>query len=255
MLIPRCSPARSSPGRTIQEDKIMSKQTYSVTLTLKPRAEVAREVAQAILMRANPHGQALIDEKLERAGINAESLAKYFVQVGQVVAEFWNYDWDKTMTPTLRSHEVRGLFLPLLMSVVYSQVGNIEVGNYRYLIKASTDVNVEKEFIIEFSAKLESMRQYIFGDVKQIGNYAAKPSDTVMLTILSAVSSDGREAEALVRDGVNVDDDLAGLAVLAGVTLVNEAYKILYTGEINVGFRRLIGTIKEKTSTSVASSD
>lgn len=215
-----------------------------IELTLKTNSNVAGEVAHAVLARSNPHASNLVEEKLAKAGIDENSLAKYFEQVSYVVAEFWNAQYDRTFVPTLKSHEVRGLYLPLIYSVIFASVGNIHVGNYEYRIKAVNDATVDKDWILGFSAKLEDLRDYILGDVNQIGNYNATPQTTVMMALMA--ESDVRSARISIRDGVTPDRDLAGLAALIGLTLVNEAYEILYTGVDEVNFRDLVGTIVQK---------
>jgi hypothetical protein len=220
----------------------------NVYVTLKNDDRVATEISEAILMRANPHASQLVEDRLEKAGITVENLSKYVEQVSQIVCEFWQADYDKMFKPTLRSHEVRNLYLPLIMSVVYSQVGNISIGQYTYRLKASTDVKVEKEWVLTFSATLENNRDIILGDVGQIGNYAAQPQTQVMLSILGEMASDGRTAEMLVRDGTNVDEALAGLSALAGLALVDETYRILYTGVFEANFRQVIRTLVQTNS-------
>lgn len=229
----------------------MVQKTKVVELTLKINSNVAREVAHAVLMRSNPHASQLIEDKLSSLNINEETLTEYFEQVGYVVAEFWNAGWDSTFKPVLKSHEVRGLYLPLLYSVIFASVGNLRVGNYEYRIKAVDGATVDKVKILEYSAKLESVREYIVGNVNQIGNYAATPQSTVMISLLGEATS--RTGELLVRDGATVDRDLAGIATLIGLSLVNEAYEILYTGVDEVNFRDLVGTVVQKQQ-SVTSS-
>jgi hypothetical protein len=221
-------------------------KNYKVVLTLNVNENVAKEAAQTVLMRANPHGQSLIDEILNKAGITEDALNRYFCQLGLVVSEFWNAGWDPAFKPTLRSHEVRNLYLPVLYSVIFSSLGNLKVGNYEYLLQASTSEGqkVDKKWLFDFSATLEQYRQYIRGDVGQIGNYGAKPQTSVMLSIVGEASA--RDAELLTRDGVTPDRDLAGIAVLAGLSLVETAYNILYTGVEQVNFRQLMGTVVER---------
>jgi hypothetical protein len=222
-------------------------QIKRVSLTLKTEKPVAQEAAQAVLNRSNPHASLLVESKLESAGVNTESLMKYFTQIGAVVAEFWNAGHDPNFKPTLKSHEVRNLYLPIIYGVIFASVGNVRVGNYEYQIVANNqEVKVERDWLIDFSAKLESLREYILGNVGQIGNYNAIPQTTVMLALLGQVAVDGRSALMHVRDGVTYDHDLAGLATLVGLTLVNQAYDILYTGVDEVNFRELIGTIVHK---------
>lgn len=218
-------------------------KTKVVRLTLKTNANVAREVSHEVLARSNPHASSLIENKLDDLGINEDSLSKYFTMLGDVVAEFWQAQYDLNFKPTLKSHEVRSLYLPLIMSVIFASVGNLKTGNYEYRIEAS-EANVDREWILEYSAKLESVREYIIGSVNQIGNYQATPQTTVMLAILGEVTD--RDANIYIRDGVTADRDLAGISALVGLSLVESAYDILYTGVDQVNFRDLIGTVVQK---------
>lgn len=222
-------------------------QIKRVYLTLKTEKSIAQEAAQAVLNRSNPHASLLVESKLESAGVDTESMTKYFTQISAVVAEFWNVKHDPNFKPALKSHEVRNLYLPIIFGVIFASVGNVTFGNYEYqIIVDDQRVKVERDWLFEFSAKLESLREYILGNVGQIGNYNAIPQTTVMLALLGQVAVDGRSALMYVRDGVTYDHDLAGLATLVGLTLVNQAYDIMYTGVDEVNFRELIGTIVHK---------
>jgi hypothetical protein len=215
-------------------------------LTLKTNKETAAVVSQAIIQRANPHYQTLIEDRLNKNGITAENMAKYFQQVAMVVADFWHAGWDLSHRPVLKSHEVRGLYLPTIMGVIFSSIGNLKFGSYEYLLVAQSSKEIEKNWLFEFSATLEANRDIVKGNVGQIGNYAAQPQQPVMLSVLGEIASDNRSAEMLVRDGVNVDNALAGLSVLAGLSLIEEAYTILYTGVEEVNFREVTETIVDK---------
>lgn len=223
-------------------------QSIKVKLTLNVNKNVAKEAAYAVMMRANPHDSQLVESKLEELNINEETLTKYFTQLSLVVTEFWNAQHDISFSPTLKPHEVRGLYLPLIYSVIFASVGNCKVGNYEYLLVATRDElhTVEKDWLIKFSADLESVRQYIKGNVGQIGNRGAQPQTPVMLSLLGSVSEDKRNAELKIRDGQTFDRDLAGLATLVGLSLVDSAYSILYTGIEEVNFRELMGTIIQR---------
>lgn len=221
-------------------------KSYQVVLQLKNSEEAAREVAYEVLRRANSHGLVLIDEKLEKANITHETMTKYFQQLVLVVAEFWNASRDFTYKPTLPKHVVRSLYLPTLYAVILSSVGNTKVGNYEYVIKAMDETTVDKEFIIQMSAKLEELRMYVSGNIGQIGNDKAEPQTSVMLAILGEVI--GGNASLLIKDGVSYDAQLAGFAALTGVALVQSSDENLYTQEEMVNFRELVMTVKESKS-------
>jgi hypothetical protein len=224
----------------------MVQRSYVVSLRLKTSEFAAREVAEAVWFRANPHHSQLVQERLEKAGITVKVLQKYFVELVKAVAEFWNSNYDLDFQTVLKPHELRGMYLPLIYSVVLSSIGNITKGNYEYRIKAMADEKPDREFLIKTSATLESLRDIIKGDVAQIGNRAAQPQEATMLCILADVAEDGRTAEMLIRDGATVDKDLAGLGMLAGVSLVESAYSIMYTGVEEVNFRQLTDTLVDK---------
>ena len=221
-------------------------KSIKVELQLKNSETAAREVAYEVLRRANSHGSPLIDKKLEEAGINLDSMTKYFEQLVLVVAEFWNASRDFTYKPVLAKHVVRSLYLPTLYAVILSSVGNTKVGNYEYVIKAMDDRTVDKEFVIQMSAKLEEMRMYVSGNIGQIGNDKAEPQTSVMLAILGEVI--GGNATLLIKDGVSYDAQLAGFAALTGVALVQSSQECLYTQEEMVNFRELVMTVKESKS-------
>jgi len=221
-------------------------KVFKVMLTLKTNKETAAVVSQAIIQRANPHYQTLIEDRLNKNGITTENMAKYFQQVAMVVADFWHAGWDLSHKPVLKSHEVRGLYLPTIMGVIFSSIGNLKLGSYEYLLVAQSSKEIEKNWLFEFSATLEANRDIVKGNVGQIGNYAAQPQQPVMLSVLGEIASDNRSAEMLIRDGVNVDNALAGLSVLAGLSLIEEAYTILYTGVEEVNFREVTETIVDK---------
>lgn len=216
-----------------------------VPLQLKCNELVAREISEEILNRANPHFSPLIEEKLRIAEIDIETMTKYIMQMICAVGEFWNEVHDVRYKATLRPHELRGMYCPLILAVILASVGNFDFGNYSYVLMANQEGIVDKEFLFQFSAKLESLRHIIKGDVGQVGNRNAKPMVSTMLSIMSTLSADNRQAEINIRDGVSYDPALSGLAALVGLSLVQEAYSILYTGVEAVNFRQLLGTIKQ----------
>jgi hypothetical protein len=221
--------------------------TIKVPVTLKNDDRIAREVAENVLMRSNPHDSELIAKTLESKGITVESLTKYYQQIAAVVCEFWTSQHDVSFKPTLKPHEMRGLYLPLVFATIFASVGNLKIGNYEFLLYPIGDAYpVDREFIFEMSSNLESMRHYVKGDIGQIGNRAAVPMTTTMSAILLEVSDDGRNGTLGIKDGSTLDSAAAGLAALAGVSLVNESYSILYTGLDQVNFREVTETIVDK---------
>jgi hypothetical protein len=222
-------------------------QIFKVEVYVDPRKEVGAEAAYEVLARANPHASELVERKLENAGVNVESMIEYFQQIGYAVAEFWHNTDDPRFQTVLKPFELRQLYLPLIYGVIFASVGNFDHGNYRYVLRAKPDNRVDKEWLLDFSAKLESLREYIKGDIGQVGNRNAKPQVSTMLTVMGQISEANRTAEMRIRDGVSYDEALSGLAVLAGLTLVEEAYRILYTGVQEVNFRSLLGTIRESS--------
>ena len=224
----------------------MIQKTKVVALTLKNNPEIAMEVAQAVWFRCNPHQSSLIAKRLDEAGITPENLAKYYIEINKAVAEFWHNTHQSTKKTVLAPHELRGLYLPLMYGIIFASVGNITVGNYEYFIQALDNELPDKEFLLSFSTILENNRDIVRGDLGQIGNRGAQPQTAVMTCLIGEVAPDGRSAEMLVRDGQTVDKDLAGLAVLVGVSLVEEAYSILYSGVEEVNFRQLTDTLVDK---------
>ena len=226
----------------------MLTKTNRVLLTLKTEEVTANEVAYEVMKRANPHDSELVERKLEESGITLEAMSKYFTQLGYVVCEFWESNWNSNISTVMKPHELRSLYLPLLYSVIFSSVGNIKVGNYEYVLKSDDKVGelIDKDFLIDFSAKLEALRMYILGSTGQIGNRSALPQTSVMMAICTEVL--GANARIEIRDGQKVDDGLSGIAALVGLALVEESNKMLYTGVEEVNFRELVGTIKQSSS-------
>lgn len=222
-------------------------QRKRVYLVLETKPEVARELAETVLFRANPHGSSFIDETLTATGITVSELMKYFSELAKAVAEFWENCDNMSKPLTLKPHEIRNLYLPLMYAVVFASIGNVSVGNYDYVIVSRPDDAPDRKFLIEFSAKLETVRHYIHGATGQIGNRSAQPQIPTMLTIFCRMDEAGRNAEIAVRDGANVDDALAGYAALVGLSLKEEANAILYTGINSVNFRELAATVVEKS--------
>lgn len=216
-----------------------------VCVTLKTNTMVASEVAYDTYYRANPHDSQLVETKLEAAGVNVENLTKYFEQLALVVCDFWKSNWKLGYKSKLAPHEIRGLYLPLVYSVIFASVGNIRTGHYEYVFEIDDErvKNIEKDWLIDFSAKLESVRHYVLGGTAQIGNRNAIPQTSVMMAIVSEIND--TEAEILIKDGAEQDISLAGYSALVGLSLVEEAHRILYTGVENVNFRQLIGTVEE----------
>ena len=224
----------------------MIQKTKVVELTLKNNPEIAVEVATAVWFRCNPHQSTLIAMRLEEAGITPENLAKYFVEINKAVAEFWHNNHDSKKKTVLAPHELRGLYLPLMYGVIFASVGNITIGNYEYQITALDNELPDKDFLISFSTVLENNRDIVRGDIGQIGNRSAQPQTGVMTCLIGEIAPDGRSAEMLIRDGQQVDKDLAGLSVLVGVSLIEEANTILYSGVEEVNFRQLTDTLVDK---------
>ena len=222
-------------------------RNHKVVVYVDPRKEIGDEVAYEVLERANPHGEMLIHQRLEDAGINVEVLSKYFTEVAKAVAYFWANCDDPAKDLPLKPHELRGLYMPLIYGVILASIGNLDYGNYRYVLSPNPKATVDKKFILDTSAKLESLRCYIKGDTGQVGNRSAKPQVSTMLAIMGQIDCEGHSAEMFVRDGATYDPDLAGFAVLCGLTLVESAYNILYTGVEMVNFRKLVCTIKESS--------
>lgn len=231
-------------------------KTRIIYLNLVTNEFAAREVAEATYLRANPHQSDLVQRRLdgtikgddpkviEENAITVEKLIRYFTEISKAVAEFWESNYNPKVELTLKPHELRGLFLPLIYSVVFASVGNMQLGNYEYRIKARASERPDRKFLLEFSALLEANRDIIKGEIGQIGNRAAKPQSAVMLCVMSV--ADERTAEYLIRDGVNVDPALAGLATLVGLSLQEEAMSILYTGVQEANFRQLTDTLVDK---------
>lgn len=231
------------------------RRSVRVMLSLKCNKNVAREVAEAVLMRCNPHDSQLVANRLVEAGVTVENLIKYYEELTKVVAEFWNAQWDYSFQMQVKPYEMRNLYLPLLYGVIFASVGNIKVGSYEYLIQADplkrknggeSEGKIDRDWLLKFSADLESVREYVTGDIGQVGNTSAQPQSAVMMSLLGQVSDDGRVAEMYIRDGQEVDKDLAGLSTLVGLSLVEEANSILYTGIEEVSFRQLLRTIVQR---------
>lgn len=216
-----------------------------VELQLKNNDIISREVAYEVLNRANCHDSELVERKLTELGINLESMTRYFSELQLAVAEFWDNADDMSRPLTLKPHELRGLYVPLIMAVILSSVGNAQIGNYYYVLKAIEAKKPDKQFLFEYSTKLEQVRSYITGEIGQLGNRHAEVQTSVMLSILGETSR--VTAEVMTRDGASYDPALSGLAALIGLSVVEEATKTyLYSGVNEVNFRELLKTVKER---------
>lgn len=231
----------------------MIQRTIKVPLTLRVEETVALEVATAVYYRCNPHHDRYIAETLEKAGITIAEMQRYFIQLSYITAEFWHNCDDMSIELTLKPHEIRNLYLPIMYAVVFASVGNTKIGNYEYVLRQvpgmdGTAAKIDRDWVIQFSSKLEELRHIVKGDIGQIGNRSAQAQNPVMMSIFTTLSEDKRAGFMSIRDGAQVDEALAGLAALLGLSLVENAMNILYTGVTEVNFRELMDTIVEKGS-------
>lgn len=224
----------------------MTTKTKRVYLVMNTKPEVAREIAHEVIVRSNPHDSSLVAKKLEEAGITEEVLVRYFTELQKAVAQFWHNQHNMTTTTKLKPHELRQMYLPLLYSVIFASVGNMKVGNYEYYLITREDDIPDREFLIETSSTLESLREYVRGGIGQIGVRNVTPQSSTMLTILTEIDPNMKTASIAIRDGASVDNMLSGYAALVGLSLVDEANMILYTGEDEANFRELVGSITQR---------
>lgn len=210
----------------------MAYKMVSVPVTLKMQEDVAAIVARAELQGVYSEKNAEIKlTRLAEDGISEDNLKKYFEQLSYLVTCFAQDKRDlnskKLVTAGFGFAELRMLYLPTLTATILSQVGDCKIGNYMVEVQAPEGkVKVDRNFIIEMSEALYRNRDILFSEKDQIGVANVQINPDFMCNIVTACES--RVAEVLSKDGTNPDIRMKLLATLAGISLVNATYSILY---------------------------
>lgn len=211
----------------------MSIQNVKVPVTLKMQEDVAMIIARNEFAGIfSSHGSELKLKELEDAGITPESLAKYFVQL-QVLTCAFAQDKRDINSKCLKSFgfrfsELRNLYLTSIIATVLSQVGDVQIGNYMIEVNTPTDGIVERDFVIKMSEALYEHAHILYAQKDQIGNAKATINADFMANIVTVMDASERVATVRSKDGSNPDVKFKALATLAGLSLVNAAYSILY---------------------------
>lgn len=211
----------------------MSTKQISIEVTLSNKEEVAKIIAAAELSPMYDAKNAELKlEKLESEGITQGSLAKYFLNLQQLVCAFAHDKRDMTAGKLkkfgFRFSELRGLYLPTAMATILSQVGDVVIGNYRVEVVSPADGNVDRKFVIDMSEKLYQNAHLLYAERDQIGVANVEYNPEFMANIVANLAEEKRQAEVLSKDGTNPDPRLKFMAILAGINLVNSSYQILY---------------------------
>lgn len=211
----------------------MSIKMVKVPVTLSVQEEVAKIIARAELEGVySSHGAELKLKQLEEAGINAASLAKYFMQLQVLVGAFCEdkraVDGTSLKKYGFRFSELKNLYLPVVTATVLSQVGDVQIGNYLVEVCAPAEGVVDRKFVIEMSEALYENSHILYAQKDQIGVANADINADFMANIVTAMDFETRVANVCSKDGTNPDVKLKALATFAGLTLVNATYSILY---------------------------
>lgn len=208
-------------------------KNVKVPVTLNMQEDVAKIIARSEFQAVyEGHGTEIKITELERAGITPDTLAKYFMQL-QVLTCAFAVDKRDIQAKTLRDFgfrfsELKNLYLPPIMATILSQIGDCVIGNYIVEVCVPADGVVERDFIIKMSEALYENQHILYCQKDQIGNAKAIINEDFMANIVVAMDTDEKSAEIRSKDGYNPDVKIKVLSMLAGVTLVNAAYSILY---------------------------
>lgn len=240
----------------------MSVTKIKVGVTLKPNKEIASIIGRAEMAAAYSKNSDVLLKKLESKGITEERLARYYYQLQILVCA---YAHDRRMIGSrnlkdlgFRFNDMKNLYLPVISATILSQIGDCTIGNYDIEVEAikgieakgkndATDEGassegdedwkvIDKAWIIEMSNALRDCRDLFPAYDGQLGNTHTKYSPDFMCNILTALEATTYQCEVRSKDGYNPDQKLKALAAFAGITLVNQAFQILYT---EVDFIRL----------------
>lgn len=211
----------------------MSIKNVKVPVTLKLQEDVAKIIARSEFEGIySSHGSELKLEELAKAGITPERLAKYFVQLQVLTCAFAEDRRDINAgclrILNFRFSELKNLYLTPIIATILSQVGDVQIGNYVIEVCVPEDGKVEREFIIQMSEALYENSHILYAQKDQIGNAKATINADFMANIVTVMDTSERVATVSSKDGTNPDIKFKALATLAGISLVNDAYSILY---------------------------
>lgn len=212
----------------------MATKVISIPVTLKFNDDVAKVIARAELQGVYSEKNAsLIIKQLNSDGIHERNLAEYYKQLGYLVCCFAK-DKRDVNAHSLHSvgfnfSELRHLYLPTLIATILSQVGDCKIGNYLVEVEPPAEkVDVNRDFIISMSEALYRNQHLLYCNRDQIGVANAAINADFMCNIITALNPSTKEAEVLTKDGSKPDVRYKALATFAGLSLVNDAYSILY---------------------------
>lgn len=211
----------------------MSIQNVKVPVTLNMQEGVAKIIARAEMEGIYAqHGAEIKLKKLEEANITEENLARYFIQLQALTCAFAQDKRDVGSGALhelgFRFAELKNLYLTPIIATILSQVGDCTIGNYTIEVCASKVGEVDRDFVIEMSEALYENSHILYAQRDQIGNAKAVINPEFMANIVTSMNEDSRTAEVKSKDGMNPDIKMKALATLAGLSLVNSSYSILY---------------------------
>lgn len=211
----------------------MSIQIIKVPVTLKMQEGVANIIARAELEGVySQDGADFKLKKLEDSGITEESLSEYYIQLQYLVCAFAEAKRSlvsRTLSSTgFRFSELRSLYLPTIAATLLSQVGDVTIGNYAIEVYAPETGKIDRKFIIQMSEALYANSHILYSQRDQIGVANVIYNPDFMANIVTSMAEDIRQAEVKSKDGVNPDPRWKAFAALTGLSLVNQAFSILY---------------------------
>jgi hypothetical protein len=213
--------------------KSMSIQNVKVPVTLIMQEDVAKLIARAEFEGIySTHGAELKLQELKAAGITPATLATYFSQLQVLTCAFAEDKRDvnagKLRDLKFRFSELKNLYLTPIIATILSQVGDVQIGNYMIEVCVPADGIVERDFVIKMSEALYENQHLLYSQRDQIGQAKAAINADFMANIVTTMDATERVATVRSKDGYNPDVKFKALATLAGVSLVNSAYSILY---------------------------
>lgn len=211
----------------------MNSRFIPIGVKINVEPEVANLVARTELQGVMSGSAAEYKSKiLADDGITVESLARYFVLCAQTQACFaeakrdGGYDFKKETG--LSFSDPRKLYLPPLMATILANIGDAKEGNYTIEVHGST-FQSDTTFMWTISEALYRHQDILYCQNDQIGVANRNVDPGMMASIVVSLGTD-HTVHTYSIDG-SIDDRRAGLAALAGVTLVDTAQSLIYPFE------------------------
>jgi hypothetical protein len=240
--------------RLFFEVACMTTNPISVPVTLVTNPEVAKIIAMGELEGVySSNGAEVKLKKLEADGITVESLAQYFMDCATIQCAFVQQKRQMSSLALqklgFRFSEPKNLYLPVLMSTILSQIGDVVIADaYHIEVCAAADAQVDHDTVIAMSEALYRNDHIIHSTKDQIGVANREVQRDVMSTIVLAMDNTTYTATTGTMVGQNgVDSRCRFLAACAGITLVNTAFAVLYPFEDYIRCGRPTSIVKSES--------